>query len=106
MLSALSTLEFRGALTLGELAEFERVRPPTMTRVIGRLEGADLVIKDQDSSDRRVTRVTLSSTGRRLVARHRSRRTAYLADRLKRLDPAESVHLREAVELLEKLLEE
>ena len=106
MLSVLSTLEGRGPLTLGELADLERVRPPTMTRIVARLEEAELVTKVQDPLDRRVTTVSLNSAGKRLVVRHRGRRTAYLADRLKRLEPAHKSQLEGAVELLERLLED
>jgi hypothetical protein len=37
-LSALSVLVFGGPLTLGELANAEQVRPPTMTRLVTALE--------------------------------------------------------------------
>jgi DNA-binding MarR family transcriptional regulator len=37
-LSALSTLDRDGPMTLGRLAASEGVRPPTMTRIVARLD--------------------------------------------------------------------
>ena len=106
MLSALSTIERHGQMTLSELAAHERVTPPTVTTVVGRLEGAGLVVRQTDAADKRVTRISLSPEGRRFVEASRSRKTAYLAKRLGRLDPEELVALERAVEILERVLEE
>ena len=58
-LSALSVLVFGGPLTLGELANAEQVRPPTMTRLVTALEADGLVTREPDASDGRLTRVYL-----------------------------------------------
>ncbi len=42
-ISALQSLEAAGALTPRELADVERVQPPTMTRIVARLEERELV---------------------------------------------------------------
>src|SRR5919201_1789564 len=42
-LSALSSVDRLGPLSLGALAAVERVRPPTLTRIVGHLEAAGLV---------------------------------------------------------------
>src|SRR6188472_1054064 len=60
-LSALSVLVFGGDTTLGRLAAAEHVRPPTMTRVVGALEEAGLVRKEQSADDRRSVRVTATA---------------------------------------------
>ena len=44
-LSALSSVDRLGPLSLGALAAVERVRPPTLTRIVGRLEAAGLVVR-------------------------------------------------------------
>src|SRR5437773_9773202 len=54
MLSALATIERHGPMTLSELAAHERVQPPTITTVLGRLESAGLAGRDTDLDDRRV----------------------------------------------------
>src|SRR5436190_23893425 len=59
MLSALSTIERHGPMTLSELAAYERVQPPTITSVLGRLESAGLIARDTDVDDRRVSWVSL-----------------------------------------------
>ena len=105
-LSALSTLFVRGPLTLGELAEAERVRPPTMTRIVASLEEATLVERERDENDRRCARVVLTKLGRTFVERSRTRKTAYLVGRLKKLSEEEVDALERATEILEKVVEE
>lgn len=106
MLSALSTSENHGPMTLGELAAYERIQPPTMTSIISRLEEAGLVSRETDAKDRRISRITISAEGRRFLARSRSRKDAYLAKRIGRLSEQEVATLLRAVPILEKLLEE
>ena len=106
LLSALSSVARLGPLTLGELAAVEQVQPPTMTKIVARLEERDFVIREVDERDRRVTRVRVSEEGRRYVARSRTRRNAYLAERLERFDAEEQELLRRALPLLERLVEE
>jgi DNA-binding MarR family transcriptional regulator len=105
-LSALSSVDRLGPLTLGELAAVERVRPPTMTRIVANLEAAGLVLRRPDAGDRRVARVEGTAAGRALLARSRSRKDAYLARRLATLSPAELAVLGQAAAVLERLLEE
>lgn len=106
MLSVLVSVDASESLTLGELAEIERVQPPTISRVIARLEERGLVAREADSSDRRVARVRLTPTGSRFVARSRRLKNAYLARRLRSLDSEEVRKLEDALPVLEKLLEE
>src|SRR5918992_1400310 len=81
-LSALSTIERLGPLTLGRLAELERVRPPTVTKIVGRLEDEGLVVRTIDERDHRVTSIKLSRRGKGLVQNARRRKDALLADKL------------------------
>src|SRR5579863_1512156 len=87
--SALATVERLGTPTLGELAASEKVRPPSMTRIVVGLEEAGLVTRRVDDDDRRVARVMLTAEGRRVLQRSRSLRTAFLARRLRRLSGPE-----------------
>jgi DNA-binding MarR family transcriptional regulator len=104
-LSALASLHRLGPLTLGALAAVERVRPPTMTRIVGHLEAAGLVVRRPAPGDRRSAQVELSPAGRELLDRSRTRKDAYLAERLATLAPAEVAVLRQAAAALERLLE-
>jgi len=104
--SALATVERLGSPTLGELAASEQVQPPSMTKMVVGLEAAGLVVRQEDDTDRRVVRVTLTGEGRRTVLRSRSLRTAYLVRRLRRLSDAERASLEDVVALLEHLVDE
>lgn len=105
-LSALASIEHHGPITLGDLAAHERVQPPTMTRIVAALADQGLVAREVDPDDRRVARVRVTAAGRRLLARSRRRKAAYLASRLRRLDDDERLLLARAVPILERLLEE
>ena len=102
MLSALSSLQ-GGPLTLKELAVAEQVQPPTVTVLVAKLEQAGLVVREGDVVDRRVARVRLRPEGQRLLDRVRSRRTAYLARRLRGVSEEERTILARAAEILERL---
>jgi DNA-binding MarR family transcriptional regulator len=106
LLSALATVDRVGPVTLGDLAAAERVRPPSMTRVIAKLEERALVERLVDPQDRRVARVRTTAEGRRLLTRSRTRKNALLAQRLRDLNPAELAALEAALPVLEKLAEE
>lgn len=105
-LSALATVERRGPITLGSLAEAERVKPPTMTAAVTRLVADGLLAREVDESDRRIVRVTITPAGRKLLARNRSRKTAELERRLRRLSPEDRRTLDRGVAVLDRLLEE
>lgn len=102
-ISALATVSRHGPLTLGELAEIERVAPPTVTRIISKLDGDGLVTRREDPDDRRVALVAASPSGEQLLERARHRKVAWLVERLETLQPHERERLTEAAELLERL---
>ena len=90
-------------MTPGELAEHEKVQPPSMTRVISVLAESQLVRRAPHPTDRRQVVLTVTDAGRELVSKARRRREAWLAKRLKELTPAERATLRAAAPILEKL---
>ena len=102
-LSALSTVEWRGPLSLGELADVERIAPPSMTRIAARLEERGWVERTVDPADRRVARLAITDEGRSLLMETRTRRDAYLARRLRALTAEEREILAQALPLLERL---
>src|SRR5437588_6657390 len=71
-LSALSTIERSGPMTLGDLAAAEQVQPPSMTRIVSRLEEAGLVDRQACEQDRRVARARVTTAGRQLLQRSRT----------------------------------
>jgi len=102
-LAALAALERKGSMTPGELAEHEKVQPPSMTRVIAVLEERGLVLREPHSTDRRQVILTVTPDGRDLVQRVRRRREAWLAQRLQELTAEERQILRQAAPILEKI---
>ena len=102
-LAALAVLDRHGAMTPGELAEHEKVQPPSMTRVIAVLEERRLVMRTPHPTDRRQVVLTVTAEGRELVSQARRRRDAWLARRLKELTSQERAILRAAAPVLEKL---
>jgi DNA-binding MarR family transcriptional regulator len=104
-LSALASIDRHGPLTLGELAAHEGVQPPTITAAVGRLEQQGLVERRADPDDRRIVRVVVTKDGRRLLSRNRSRKTAFLVQRLQELDDGDRARLAAAVDVLERVLE-
>jgi DNA-binding MarR family transcriptional regulator len=102
-LAALSALEKHLSMTPGELAEHEKVQPPSMTRVIAVLEERNLVRRSPHPTDRRQAVLTVTEEGRGLVHRVRRRKDAWLARHLAELTAAERATLRAAVPILEKL---
>ncbi len=103
-LSAISTVYRLGSITLGELAAEERVKPPTMSRIVDRLEVDGYLRRTPDPRDRRCVRVELAEGGTRVLAGSRSRRDASLSVRLATLATEEQERLPELVDLLEQLL--
>jgi DNA-binding MarR family transcriptional regulator len=102
-MGALATLERHGAMTPGELAEHEKVQPPSMTRVIAVLEQHGLVTRSAHATDKRQVMLTATDAGRNLVLQSRQVREAWLARRLAELTPQERAKLRAAAPILEKL---
>jgi DNA-binding MarR family transcriptional regulator len=89
-----------------ELAARERVTPPAMSNHVDRLERDGLVSRTPSASDRRRVGLTLTDEGQRMLRRVRSRRTAWLATRLRGLSPEELEAVEAAVEPLSRLLRE
>ncbi len=103
-LSALAVVDHHGPLTLGALAEHEGVAPPSITKVVARLEADGLVIRHADTVDRRVSRVTISARGAALLAESRRRKTAWLTSRIAGLAPDERRRLAAALDVLDHLV--
>ncbi|HKR67921.1 MAG TPA: MarR family transcriptional regulator [Streptosporangiaceae bacterium] len=101
-LAALAALE-KHTMTPGELAEHEKVQPPSITRVIASLEERGLIQRMPHPSDRRQVVLTVTVQGRDVVRQVRQLREAWLARRLRDLTEAEQAVLKEAVPILEKL---
>jgi DNA-binding MarR family transcriptional regulator len=101
--SALGSLDLAGALTPSELAESERVRPPTITRIVAKLEAAGLLRRTPHATDRRQVILEPTEQGRAVLRQARRAREAWLARQLAELEPDERETLRRAAEILTRI---
>jgi DNA-binding MarR family transcriptional regulator len=104
--SLLVGIKYTPGIGIRELAARERVSPPALSNHIDRLERDGLVSRTPDTSDRRRVGLTLTDEGQRVLRRVRSRRTAWLATRLRGLSPEELDTVEAAIEPLSRLLRE
>ncbi len=102
-LSALSVLVFGGPRSLGELADAEQVRPPTMSRIVSGLAAAGLVRREATEDGRRV-RLVATVKGTKILWEGRKRRVESLANALAALDETEQGRLSELAELLPEIV--
>jgi len=102
-LSALTSLELAGALTPRDLADTERVQPPTMTRIIARLEERGLVRRTPHPSDGRQVLLSATEAGRAVYAQFARVRDEWLARRLADLPAEDQRALHRAAEILQRL---
>ncbi len=103
--AALATIERHGPLSPSELAERERIKRPTATRIVGRLENAGLVERIKDPEDGRASILSATPKARSMLKALRARKTAYIAKRLADMDANDRRTLERAAELLEGMLE-
>jgi len=105
-MAVLAGLERYGDMTLGELAQRERVQPPSMTRTVNCLEECGHVVRQPSETDRRQVLVALTDSGRKRLLADRARRTEWLAQRLSELTDVERAMLRDAAPILERIANE
>jgi DNA-binding MarR family transcriptional regulator len=102
-LSALVSVERHGPLTLGALADCERVARPSVTKLVAKLVAAGLVARRLDENDGRVTWVSLTPAGKSRLAQIRQRKTAWLAARLAHFDDEQRRRIADALDILDAL---
>jgi DNA-binding MarR family transcriptional regulator len=102
--SALAVIESRGPISPGQLAAFERVQPPSMTRIITVLCNQGYIERSSRPDDRRHALLSTTPKGRELIRSDRERRSEWLATILKTLTPLERAELRAALPHLERLV--
>ncbi|KZS85252.1 MarR family transcriptional regulator [Mycobacterium persicum] len=102
-LSILVTLLDRGPIRMTDLAAHERVRTPTTTVAIRRLEKIGLVKRSRDPSDLRAVLVDITPQGRAVHAESLANRHAALAAMLSQLPHSDLDTLMKALAPLERL---
>jgi DNA-binding MarR family transcriptional regulator len=105
-LSAMYTLDKHGPMSAGELANCERVQPPSMTKVLANLEEQGLVQRNVHPSDRRQAIIAITDAGAQLLESEQRSRDAWLARRLGTLTAEERALIQRVVPILDKLAEQ
>jgi len=103
--SLLIQIEKLPGMGVRELATRERMSVPGMSKYVARLESAGLIRKTELSDKRRVG-IVLTEEGHRVLASVKRRRTAWLTERLRNVEPHELDAIDAAIEPLLKLLDE
>ena len=91
-------------LSLAALAAEEGISPPALSGNVDRLERAGLLRRVRSQDDRRRVGLELTEDGARLLRRVRARRTTWLTQRMRDLDPAELETIETAIPALRRLL--
>jgi DNA-binding MarR family transcriptional regulator len=106
MQAGLATVDRHGPLTPSEFADRERIKRPTATRLIANLEAEGLVARTPDPLDGRSSLISVTPEGAALLEQVRTRKDAFLAERLRRLSPEDRATLDRAAGILEELLDQ
>jgi DNA-binding MarR family transcriptional regulator len=101
--SVLASIVRRGPLGVGELAAHEGINPTMLSRVVGRLEAAELVRRQSSIADRRAIEVVATRKGVRMRERVLAQRSELLAERLAELPPGMADIIVNAAPALEAL---
>jgi DNA-binding MarR family transcriptional regulator len=104
--SLLVAIKYRPGVGIRDLAAHERISAPALTKHVDRLERDGLVARTPSPDDGRRIGLALTEEGQRVLRRVRSRRTAWLATRLRDLDASELAAVEAAIEPLSRLLKE
>jgi len=102
-ISALQSLDSAGALTPRELSVAERVQPPTMTKIVNRLDERGLVQRTPHPTDGRQVILAASPEGRQLLEEYLRVRDEWLARRLAKLTAEERETVQRAAEILTRI---
>jgi DNA-binding MarR family transcriptional regulator len=102
-LSALTSLQLAGALTPRELADVERVQPPTMTKIVGKLEERGLVVRTPHPTDGRQVILAATEQGRAMFAQFEQARNEWLAAQLAALSADDQDVLARAAQILQRV---
>ena len=102
--SLLVQVKHSPGIGIRELAARERISVPGMSKFVARLEDAGLVRREPVGGDKRRVGLTLTRDGHRVLRSVRSKRTAWLAERLRALDDAQLEAVDRAIDPLRELL--
>jgi DNA-binding MarR family transcriptional regulator len=105
-LNALASINRLGPITLGDLADVERVSAATVSRTVDALAAAGLAQRSSDPTDGRVVFVSVTAAGVRILEESRRRKDAVLAQRVSLLSARDQARLDAAIPVLQRLLDD
>ena len=103
--STLASLRFHGSRNIGDLAADERVRPPSMTRLVRDMIRDGLLTRGADPADGRGVLIALTPKATALFDAVRAEKIALVADYLGGLSPAAQSAIKVAFAALDDLAE-
>ncbi|MEP6842647.1 MAG: MarR family transcriptional regulator [Pseudolysinimonas sp.] len=101
-LGVLFRLELSPA-TPGQLAERDRVTPPSMNRTLNTLEAAGFVARSPDPDDARKVVVTITNSGLELIFETRRLRTRWFTQQLAELSAPERAAMEAVIPVLRRI---
>lgn len=104
-LSVLGTIVRRKQLTIGQIAEREHVKPPSVSKIVAALERGGLVERSTDPDDRRCVRIHATTEGVTYVEEVRAAGRTWLASQLATLDDHDVATIEAALPALDRLLD-
>lgn len=104
--AVLTSLARHGASTIGQIAEYEHVQPPSASRIVAALDQRGLVGRSADPDDRRCAKIALTPAGEEYLSEVRAASTSWLAAQVDGLPAADVKRLGAAIPVLERILED
>jgi DNA-binding MarR family transcriptional regulator len=103
-LAVLGTILRHGRLSVGQIAEYEHVQPPSASKIVAALERHGFVERTTDPTDRRCNQITVTAAGLDYADEVRAAGRTWLARQLDDLDADEVAAVEHALPALERLL--
>ena len=104
-LAVLATVSRNGRLTIGQIAESEHVKPPSVSKIVAALEAAGFLARESDPDDRRCAFITVTDSGAAYLDEVRVAGRTWLASQLADLGADDTDAVAAMLPVLERLLE-
>lgn len=102
-IAALGTIERNGSISPRDLADLEKISPPSMTKILATLESEGYIERSPHPTDGRQVLITTSELGRQMLSDDRKRRDAWLSQHMAALSPEERDVLRQAAVIIDRI---
>jgi len=103
-MAVLGTIIRHDRLTVGQIAEVEHVRPPSVSKIVAALERDGYIERNVDPDDRRCSPLTATAAGLAYADEARAAGRTWLAEQLDDLDVLDVSAIERALPALERLL--